>query len=253
MEQLKNLETLRLEVRGLVEPFVRGLLAVAGENITCVMVFGSATGPDFVAGHSNINLAMEVRDISYGFLQKCLKHVSAASKRRIVAPLLLTRKYIDSSLDVFPIEFLDIRETAVVLYGDSPFTNVTFDDSSLRLECEQQLKGSLLRIRQAYLELGLVKRGLEKVLGESLNSLIPVFRAMLVLKGIKPPRGKKEIVNSVSEAFGVDPGVFGKILKLKLEMNNVPREAEEQIFREYTKNIEDLALAMDAFVTKDKP
>ena len=253
MEQLKNLETLRLEVRGLVEPYVRGLLAATGDAITCVMVFGSATGPDFLPGHSNINVALLVRDINYDFLKKCLKHVSAASKKRIVAPLLLTRKYIDTSLDVFPIEFFDIFETGVVLYGENPLANVTFNDSSLRLESEQQLKGSLLRIRQAYLELGLVKRGLEKVLGESLNSLIPVFRAMLVLKGMRPPRGKKDIVSSMSDVFGVDPGVFTKILKLKLEMNHVPPEAEEQIFRDYMKNIEDLALAVDAFRTQEKP
>jgi hypothetical protein len=231
---------------------LRELLSIAGEGIISVLVFGSATGPDFVPGRSNINLAILVRDIDSAFLKKCLKHIASGFKKRIVAPLFLTRKYVDSSLDVFPVEFLDIRETALVLAGDDPFVDVDLSNSGLRLECEQQLKGALLRIRQAYLELGLTNRGLEKVLSESLNSLIPVFRAMLVLKGVTPPRGKQEIVGSTCEAFGVDSGAFKEILKLRVEGKRVLPEAEEKILRDYVKSIDELAEIVDALRIEEK-
>jgi hypothetical protein len=253
LERLKNLEKLAPEVEKLLEPYVRDLLLIAGEDILSVLVFGSATGPDYMPGRSNINIAIVVREINPAFLKKCLKHVASGFKKRIVAPLLLTRGYIESSLDVFPIEFLDMRETGLVLVGDDPFSHVDLSNSGLRLECEQQLKGALLRIRQAYLELGLAHGGIEKVLSESLNSLIPVFRAMLVLKGARPPRNKQDILGSVCEAFGVDPEVFLQILKLKLEMGRVSPEAEEKILRDYMKNVEYLAQLVDAFQTPEKP
>lgn len=253
MERMKNLEKLDPEVGKLLGPYVRDLLLIAGEDILSVLVFGSATGPDYLPGRSNINVAIVVREIAPAFLKKCLKHVSSGFRKRIVAPLLLTREYIESSLDVFPIEFLDMRETGLVLVGDDPFSHVELSNSALRLECEQQLKGALLRIRQAYLELGLAHRGIEKVLGESLNSLIPVFRAMLVLKGAQTPRGKQEIVGSVCEVFGVAPEVFLQILKLKLEMGRVSPEAEENVLRDYMKNIEYMSQIVDAFQTQEKP
>jgi hypothetical protein len=252
LERLKNLEKLRPELQKLLGPYVRELLSIAGEDIVSVLVFGSATGPDFVPGRSNINVAIMARDIDSALLKKCLKHIASGFKKRIVAPLFLTRKYIDGSLDVFPIEFLDIRETALVLVGDDPFVDVDLNSSSLRLECEQQLKGTLLRIRQAYLELGLTHRGLERVLSESLNSLIPVFRAMLVLKGVTPPRGKQEIVGSTCEAFGLASGTFKEILKLRFERKRVSPEAEEKILRDYIKSVNELAQIVDALRIEEK-
>lgn len=252
MERLKNFEKLRPEVQKLLGPYVRGLLSIAEEDVVSLLVFGSATGPDFVPGRSNINVAIMVRDIDYAFLKKCLKHIAGGFKKRIVAPLFLTRKYIDSSLDVFPIEFLDIRETSLVLVGDDPFESVDLNSSSLRLECEQQLKGALLRTRQAYLELGLTQRGLERVLSESLNSLIPVFRAMLVLKGVTPSRGKQAILGSTCEAFGVASGTFEGILKLRLERKRVSPETEEKILRDYMKSIDELAQIADVLRIEEK-
>ena len=203
-------------------------------------------------GRSNINVAVLVREIDPAFLKKCLTHAAGGFKKRIVAPLLLTHKYIDSSLDVFPVEFLDIRETCLVLVGSDPFADVDLSNSSLRLECEQQLKGALLRIRQAYLELGLAHRGIERVMSESLNSLIPVFRAMLVFKGEQPPRRKQEIIGSVCRVFGIASDVFVQVLRFKLEMRRVPPETEEKILRDYIKNVEVLAQLVDALATQEK-
>lgn len=252
MELLKNFEKLKPEVSKLLEPYVRDLVALLGEDVLSVIVFGSATGPDFIPGRSNVNLAIVVKDTDLPLLRKCLKHVAAGFKKGIVAPLFLTQEYISTSSDVFPIEFLDIRETGVVLLGEDPLANIKLSAAALRLECEQQLKGSLLRIRQAYLELGLAKQGLERVLGESLTSLIPVFRAMLVLKGVGTIRGKKEILLSVCEAFGVSAEAFTTILQLKREKKHVSPEVGEKLLGEYMRNVREMARLIDAFHIKEE-
>ncbi|MDI6808337.1 MAG: hypothetical protein QME66_05075 [Candidatus Eisenbacteria bacterium] len=253
MEPLKNLEKLRPDVAKVVEPYLRDFLAIERDAIESAFIFGSATGPDFVPGHSNVNIALLVKEISPAFLRKCLKLVESGFKKRIVAPVFLTPSYVATSLDVFPIEFLDMRETSLLVYGEDPFAGVELSNQSLRLECEQQLKGALLRVRQAYLEIGLAKRGLEKVLEQSLNSLIPIFRAMLVLKDMKPPRRKAEIVSSVSEAFGIRSGILTTILDMKLGRKRVPQGEEEKLLSEYLVCIEELASFADTLRTREKP
>jgi len=253
LERLKNFDKLRPEVRKLIEPYVRSLFTLLKEDVLSIVVFGSATGPDFVPGRSNVNLAVVVKEIDLSLLKKCLKQVSAGAKKGIVAPLFLTQEYINSSADVFPVEFLDIRETGVTLMGEEPLANVQLSRSGLRLECEQQLKGSLLRIRQAYLELGLQKAGLETVLCDSLTSLIPVFRAMLVLKEQEVVRGKRQILESVCGAFGLPADTFLSILKLKLEKKRVSPEKGEKLLGDYMRHVRDMARLVDALsISGDK-
>jgi hypothetical protein len=246
LERLKNFEKLRPEVVRLLKPYIKELFSLLDEDVLSVVVFGSATGPDFVPGHSNINLVVVVRDIDLSLLRKCLKHVGAGAKKGIVAPLFLTQEYINNSADVFPVEFMDIRETGVTLMGEEPLSGVYLSNTGLRLECEQQLKGSLLRIRQAYLELGLAKAGLERVMCDSLTSLIPVFRAMLVLKGVEVPRGKKNILEAVCEAFGQPAETLLSILQLKLEKKRVSHEKGEELLGEYMKQVRQMARLVDA-------
>ncbi len=252
MERLKNLEKLRPEVVKLIKPYVKELLAILGEDVLSVVVYGSATGLDFVPGASNINLTIVVKDIDLSLLRKCLKHIGAGAKKGIVAPLFLTQEYINNSADVFPVEFLDIRETGVTLTGEDPLASVHLGPSALRLECEQQLKGSLLRIRQAYLELGLAKAGLERVMSDSLTSLIPVFRAMLVLRGLEVPRDKKRILEAVCEAFGQPAETFLGILKLKLEKKRVSHDKGEKLLGDYMGQVRQMARAVDALTVPEE-
>jgi hypothetical protein len=39
-------------------------------------------------------------------------------RKRIAAPLIMTPEYIDTSLDVFPIEFFNIQQLHLTVYGD---------------------------------------------------------------------------------------------------------------------------------------
>ena len=68
-------------------------------------------------------------------------------------PLLLDRRWIEDARDVFPIEFLELREHHVLLHGETdPFADLPVNLDHLRLEVEQQLRGKLLHLWEAYLE-----------------------------------------------------------------------------------------------------
>jgi hypothetical protein len=249
---LNNLDKLRPEVSGDVRSYVENMLAVLGNDALGVVAFGSVTGADYVPGQSDVNLAVLVRNVELPLLDRCAEVVASGFKKRIVAPLFLTRDYIARSLDVFPIEFLDMRETGVLLWGENPVAAVKLGAESLRLECELQLKSNLLRTRQAFLEIGRSKGGLERVLTQSLNSLIPLFRAMLTLRGLELPRAKRDIVGSLCKEFQVPDEPFHEILALRAKGKNLPPGRGPALLSSYLLNVENLAGIVDTLSVGEK-
>ena len=137
--------------------------------------------------------------------------ISKARSKRIAAPLFLTKEYIQSSLDVFPVEFLDMKENHVVVFGEDTLGSLTIEGRHLRLFLEEQLKGKLIRVRQGFLENGLDLKAVRSLLKQSLNSLLPIFRNLLRLKNITPPIDKFEIITQCCHAFGLSASVFEQI------------------------------------------
>jgi hypothetical protein len=243
--ELRNLEMLHPSVRSDVEAYCEKLVSALAARLAAVSVYGSATGPDFIPGKSNVNLAVVVDRLDQDLLDRMLDIVKWGKKKNVVAPLLLTVDYIESSRDVFPIEFVEIRDSQVLLMGTDHFSSLEISREHLRLECESQLKAAVLRTRQAYLEVGSVKRGAEAVLHASLTSLIPVFRAMLKLKGLEVPGRKLDVVMALGEAFGADQRPFVAILHDKAGDEKIAGREARGVLARYITDIETLAKKVD--------
>lgn len=243
--QLKNIEKIHERARAHLDDYVAGLDTELGSGLKAVSVYGSATGPDFVAKRSDINLVVVVDRLDEDVLTRLLDVVKWGMGKRIVPPLMLTPGDIEASLDVFPIEFLEIRDSHVVIAGDDFFSSIEAGPDELRLECESQLKATVLRTRQAYLEIGLRRKGAEEVLTTSLTSLIPVFRGMLRLKGVDPPRDKAGVVKALGSAFGVEIGTFLAILRDKAGDERIEGEEAHAVLARYIDEISNLAGRVD--------
>jgi hypothetical protein len=243
--QLKNLEKIHERARAHLQDYVAGLDTELGSSLKAVSVYGSATGPDFVPRRSNVNLAVVLDSLDEDVLTRLLDVVKWGAGKKIVPPLMLTPADIEASLDVFPLEYLEIRDSHVVIAGDDFFSSLEVETKDLRLECESQLKAAVLRTRQAYLEIGWRKKGAEEVLTTSLTSLIPVFRGMLRLKGEAPPRNKAEVIASLGKAFGVETGTFLSILRDKAGDERIEGEVAHAVLARYIDEITHLAGRVD--------
>lgn len=243
--QLKNLEKIHERARAHLDDYVAGLDTELGSGLKAVSVYGSATGPDFVPKRSNINLVVVLDRLDEEVLTRLLDVVKWGTGKRIVPPLMLTPADIEVSLDVFPIEFLEIKDSHVVIMGDDFFSSLDVGPKDLRLECESQLKAAVLRTRQAYLEIGWRKKGAEEVLTTSLTSLIPVFRCMLRLKGVAPPRNKADVVASLGNTFGVETKTFLAILRDKAGDERIEGEEAHGVLARYIDEITHLAGRVD--------
>ena len=245
MEELINLKGLPEEVKKLMEPYAKNLIELLDDNLCSIAVFGSATGEDFIPKKSNVNLLVVLKEVELTHLKKCFKLVAQGRKKGIVAPLFLTRRHMETSSDVFPVEFLDMRDSHQIIYGESIFEGLDIGTENLRLECEEQLKGKLIRLRQVYLEVGANAKAISAVAVESLTSLIPVFRGMLKLAGEEPPRAKSKVIDATSKRFGVKEGILQKVLNIKAGKAKLEKKDIEDFYGRYIKEIEKLAIAAD--------
>jgi predicted nucleotidyltransferase len=244
MEKLK-LDNIRQDIRKIIEPYLCKLLNIHKDNIVSILLYGSATGKFYIPKQSDINLMIVLNNLFFNDLRLSLKLVNQGIRKKITAPLFLSLEHIQTSKDVFPVEFLEIKENNILLYGRDLFKNMDIDLKHVRLFCEREIKGKLIRLRQAYLEVGLKRKGIEALLKESLNSLLPIFRALIRLKGQSPDVDKFIVLKDAGELYGVDKGLFEAILKDKMNDEKIAGQAVEIFFEKYLDQIKKLALIID--------
>jgi predicted nucleotidyltransferase len=231
----------------LVEPYIKELIRLSGDNICSIMLFGSAATKDFIPRKSNINLLVVCDKIDLPNLKKYHKLVRWGRKKGIVAPLFLTEQHIKSSMDVFPIEFLEMKDSHILLHGKDVFDNITINTENLRLECEEQLKGKLVRLRQSYLEHGVNV----SVITESITSFMPVFRSLARLRARTIKVEKEKVIEELVK-LKIDNQVFSTALEIKKGKCKLKNKALELFFEKYIKEIEKLCIYTDSFKSKTK-
>lgn len=233
------------KVRKNLMNLVEDLKNLYSDQLISVILYGSAAGEDFVAGRSDINTIVILKKIDFDSLQKYQARQKKYEKLGIVAPLFLEPEYIRSSADSFPIEFLDIKNQNEVLWGEDFFSGLEIHPTHLRLQCEQEIKGKLIRLRQHFLESGNSPEKLERLLTSSLASLIPVFRNMLRLQSKNLNHGAGDILSQIEKELGIPSQVFRKIRQLKKKELKPKKSELQNLWADYLNEVQKLALKVD--------
>ncbi len=115
----------------------------------------------------------------------------------------------------------------------------------IRLQCEREIKGKLLILREAYLESSGKGRALKDVIRNSIPALLAIFEALLYIKGQDIPKEKRTIVRNTCEAVDIDVGIFEKLLDIK-EGKSKPGGSETgEIFKGYLVEMRKLSKLVD--------
>lgn len=236
---------MRPEIEKIARDFTEDIRKLYGKKLISLFLYGSAAGEDYIPGKSDINLLVVLEEINVGDLDLYLKIKKKWERKKVVTPLFLTEDYIRRSLDVFPIEFLDLKEKHVTLYGRDLLAELTIDPANLRLQIESEIKGKLLRLRQSYMELEGKPGKVKKLLDIALSSLTPAFRNLLRLVGEEVPLSKPEILEKIAKRFGLDSDLFSRWWRLKTGEMKASTAEIRKLFGEVHEEIEKLMDIVD--------
>jgi len=166
-------------------------------------------------------------------------------KQKLRAPLLMTREYIEQSLDVFGVEFLDFQLNHVTVFGPDPFTDLKFRKEDVRLQCERELKSALIKLRQGYIQ----SLGKPKLVGQLLIScvseLVFLLRGILWLQDTERPTKLLPTLNIASENLKFDADSIKSLLILKQQHNLPDSDSIENMFESLYTSIDQLARKVD--------
>lgn len=219
-----------------------------GDDLISVILYGSSLTSEYDPKKSDLNFLIVLSEEGIERLDRAHELVASWRKKKVSTPLFLTKTYIESSLDTFPIEFLNIKRNHKLILGEDVLEGVYFKRNFIRMQCERELKGKLLLVRQRYVE----TRGKPKVLKELISASVPtfifVFKGLLYLLGKEVPETKRETVSMLGKELNLDEELFLSLLQIEAGILKPSGQEIEDLFKNYLKEIRRLALLMDSEV-----
>lgn len=199
----------------LLNELVDRLKQAYGSDLLSVVLYGSAVSSDYHEKHSDLNVLGVLARLGLAELERGASAVQWWAKRGQPAPLLLSAEEIRDSSDVFPIEFLDIKESYRVLHGTDLVAGIQVDTARHRQQLEHELRSRLLRLRKRYLETQHDDKAVSQLMLESLPTFATLFRHALLAAGLTAPIKKHEIFRAAAEHFRIGPAPFDALLDVR--------------------------------------
>jgi hypothetical protein len=229
------------EVRRLIED-LRGDPAIGPSS---VILYGSAARGDYVEKASDLNLILVLEDLAPARLDAVAPVVRHWMRRGHPAPRLFSPALIRASADVFPVEFLDIREAHVVLHGPDPFAGLAVRPDHLRLQCERELKEKLMLLREGYVAVQGETGAVRRLLCSSYPAFAALFRGCLRLIGGEVPVRNADVIAAFCARAGLEAGPFVAIERLR--SGERADEDVKDLFARYYAQVGRAAEAVDRF------
>jgi len=185
------------------------------DALVSIILYGSGAGSDFNPDISDLNFLIILSEESIDHLDLAIDTVSRWRKRNVATPLFMTQSYIQSSLDSYPLEFLNIKKSYILVYGKDMLKDISLEPHHLRLQCEREIKGKLLLLREGFLETGGKQKRIAELIKASITAFISIFNGLLHLKGIAIPPTRREIIQAVTKEIPINQEIFLKCLDIK--------------------------------------
>lgn len=223
-----------------------GLKTLFDQELESVVLYGSATGSDFQPGVSDLNLLVVVSAQGLGHLDRLVFPASQWAKNRVTPPLVMTSQELERSSDVFPLEILNMQLSRRVLHGPDPLASIKIEPGNLRLQCERELRGKLIVLREAFLS----SRGREDELLRtalaSIKALVAICRGVLHLLGENPSRlNSAEVLDRTATKLGL---AHGKVLIEVWRLRGAARPVRgkmPELFQRYLTAVAEAAESVD--------
>lgn len=197
--------------------FAWELEGVFDTELVSVVLYGSAARGEYRPGVSDLNVLVLLRRLSPAALRAAGELARAWVAEGNPPPLMLSADEWRRSSDVWAIEVADIRDAHLTLVGTDPFAGVEIHPEHLRMQCERELKGRQIQLRERYLLFAGQPEELGDVLIRSFSTFLVLFRTVLRLGGGEVVREGDAVVRQVAALAGFDPAPLLEVHRARVE------------------------------------
>jgi predicted nucleotidyltransferase len=233
-------------VQEALNALVEDLRATHGANLASVVLYGSVAAGDHIELRSDYNLLIALNRITPEDLRQAQAPMREWQRLGHPLPVYFTVEELADAADVFPIEFYQMANARVVLYGRDPFELVKLSDANLRHQTEYELRSKLIQLRRLYIPASVSIDKLCALMSDSLSSFAALFRAVLMLFGQEAPIAKPDCVRATAQLLNLDPTPFERIFQFRAN-DRLPGSEKEanDLFGAYLFQIEQVVEAVD--------
>ena len=195
----------------IVEKLVADVRTVFGDHLLSVVLYGSAVTHEFVPGKSDVNITLVADALPQDLLDTGAAVLRGWMRRGVAVPLFLTPADLAVLPEYYPVEFLAIQRTHRILWGEDCFSGIPISRTGLRRQCRRELAGMVVQLRKDYLRYGGRPSELSGVLEQTVQAVLPMFMAIVLLHDRTVPSAKTELIAAVEDLFGLGASVLSEV------------------------------------------
>ncbi|KYF61769.1 nucleotidyltransferase domain-containing protein [Sorangium cellulosum] len=175
-----------------------------GDELACLLVYGSAARGGYREGQSDVDLMVVLNEASREGLDAIANALRIARYAARIEAMILTVAEIPRAADVFPLLYDDIRRCHVLLSGRDPFSALVIDGKNRRLRVEQELREAQIRLRRAVVDGLGSDEALRGAVFRKVKQIRGPLHALLGLHGIDGDDDLATVLAGAGKHLGVD-------------------------------------------------
>lgn len=155
------------EIRRKVSFFIKKLIETFNGRLLSVIAYGSSADGSYVPGKSDINLLVVVGELTFEDMRILRKTAVRNAVRNGISPFFFTPEFIRGSADTFAVEWKEMKEKRLVLFGSDIIKDIQVENRDLLLQLEREIKQNYVRFQHAMI----FDPDIHYALGESFRTL----------------------------------------------------------------------------------
>lgn len=230
------------------ERFAGEMRKAYGADLGSVVLYGSAARGEYRPGVSDLNVLVLLREVTPGALRRASEAARAWVAEGNPPPLMMSTDEWRGSADVWAIELADMRDAHVTVAGAEPFEGIDIRLEDLRMQCERELKGKQIQLRERYLLFAGEPAELGELLTRSFSTFLVLFRTVLRLGGEGGPRDAESVVRGVAERVGFDPAPLLEVHRARAGGEKLRPQADAPVVVGYLDAVSRVVAYVDRLV-----
>ena len=211
-------------------------------NTVALISYGASSDSEYLSLASDNNFLIVTNSLTAEDLNAFVPLQRKWGRKYKEYPLFMTIDDLKTSADIFPIEFLNMRDSYTVVGGQDVLKDLEIPLAYLRTQCELSIKGKIIILRQGYVENPANSKAL---IANSFPAFFKVFLNILRLSNKAIPADHNQIIKEICLLAKTDSEVFITINSLPGTKQKLAKNTADNLFAKYLEGLKAVANYID--------